>query len=262
MQNGKKIFFNSDQHFGAPTAKESKVREKIFIDWLEHIAPEAEEIYLMGDLFDFWFDYKTVVPKGYTLLLGALASITLSGIPVHYYRGNHDMWTFNYFEEELGFIMHRKPEIVLLNGKKFYLAHGDGLGPGDRGYKFIKKVFENKINQWLFRQLHPDWGILLAQFWSGKSRYANLERESKERENGKYDDQQWLLNEPLPRYALQILQQIPDIRYFVFGHWHMPIKLQLTDNCSYFNIGDWITHFSYLTFDGSVVEAKTWKPNL
>lgn len=256
----KSIFFTSDHHFGVPSRAESLERERLFVQWLENIAPRLEALYIMGDLFDFWFEYKRVIPKGYALLMGALARITEAGIPVHYYRGNHDIWAFNYFEQELGFVMHRQPEIVYLKGKKFFLAHGDGLGPGDRGYKFLKKVFENPVNQFLFRQIHPDLGIRLALFWSGQSRYANVEREKKEKAEGKYENSEWLLKEALPVYARSILNENPDIDYFVFGHWHLPVELRLSPTCTYYNVGDWLWHFSWLEFNGNEILRGKYDP--
>lgn len=250
MQSGKFIYFTSDHHFGIPDRARSLVREKRFVRWLEDKAESMEALYIMGDLFDFWHEYRHVVPRGYALVLGALAKITSAGIPVHYYRGNHDIWAYNYFKQELGFIMHRDPETVFLNGKKFYLAHGDGLGPGDHGYKFLKKVFENRINQWLFRQIHPDLAFRLAYFWSGQSRYANAEKERREKESGLHENTGWLYNERLPLHASGILKKDPGIDYFVFGHWHLPLQLQLTAHCTYFNIGDWLHYFTYLVFDG------------
>ena len=176
----KKIYFVSDFHFGVPDTENSRKREDLFVRWLDSIKMDAEEIFLMGDLFDFWFEYKTVVPRGYTRLLGKLAEISDSGIKIHLFRGNHDMWAFDYLNKELQIEIHRDPEIKVFNNKVFYLAHGDGLGPGDRGYKFIKKVFQCRINQWLFRWIHPDIGIHLGLFWSKKSRYANQNREDRE----------------------------------------------------------------------------------
>lgn len=258
MQPGKNIYFTSDHHFGIPDRLKSLERERRFVRWIETIAPTAEEVYIMGDLFDFWFEYKKVIPKGYSLLLGALARLREEGIPVYYFKGNHDLWSFRYFEEELGFEMHRSPEIKYLNGKKFYLAHGDGLGPGDHGYKFLKRVFENHVNQWLFRQIHPDLAIRMALFWSGQSRYANAEKEKREKELGLHQNPEWLMKERLPRYARSILEKEPDIQYFIFGHWHLPVCLHLSPKCTYFNIGDWLYYYSYLVFDGQETKAHVF----
>lgn len=249
---GKNIYFTSDHHFGIPDRNRSLERELRFVRWLDHIAPDASELYIMGDLFDFWFEYKQVVPRGYAILFGALANMVKNGIPVHYFRGNHDMWAFSYFEQELGFKMYRDPVVKELGGKLFYLAHGDGLGPGDRGYKFLKKIFGSPVNQWLFRQVHPDLAFRIALFWSRRSRYANIAREGREDAEGRYFDEDWLKAERLPLFAASTAQQNPDISYFVFGHWHLPVHLTF-GHSHYFNIGDWITWFSYLKYDGQAV---------
>jgi UDP-2,3-diacylglucosamine hydrolase len=174
------IYFASDFHLGIPDREGSLLREKKLIRWLEEVRKDAEAIYLMGDLFDFWFEYRKVVPKGYARLLGKLAEITDSGIEVHLYRGNHDLWAFDYLETELGVRLHREGEIRILGGRKFYLSHGDGLGPGDNGYKFLKKVFENRVNQFLYRWIHPDIGTLLGSYFSNRSRLTKLLREGVE----------------------------------------------------------------------------------
>lgn len=218
-----------------------------------------EALYIMGDLFDFWFEYKTVIPRGYSLLLGALANLKQQGIPVHYFRGNHDMWTFKYFEEELGFTMYREPLVQELHGKKFYLAHGDGLGPGDYGYKFIKSVFENRVNQWLFRFIHPDLAMGIALYWSQKSRYANLTREEQERAAGLHQNTQWLLTKRLPSFAANYLKTDPSIDYFVFGHWHLPVDVPLGSKTRCLTIGDWIKFYSYLELSGSELTHGYWK---
>lgn len=248
-----KIYFASDFHFGIPDYTSSLEREKRLIRWLEEIRKDAAEIYLMGDLFDFWFEYKTVIPKGFTRFLGKLAEITDTGIPVHLFRGNHDIWAFNYLNKEIGLILHRDPEIREWNGKRFYLAHGDGLGEGDRGYKFLKKVFEFPLNQWLYRWLHPDIGSALGLYFSRRSKYAHIAREMKDAET---------VNIPTKRlyhYSLQILKSDPRIDYFIFGHHHLPNHLTLGENVQFFLIGDWITNFSYVVFDGEAVELKYYR---
>ncbi|MFW6352488.1 MAG: UDP-2,3-diacylglucosamine diphosphatase [Bacteroidota bacterium] len=171
--NQQKIYFVSDVHLGIPDAEKSLIRERKLVQWLEHVRKDASEIYLLGDIFDFWFEYKTVIPKGYARLLGKIAEITDSGIPVHFFTGNHDLWVFSYFEKELGVIMHTKPEERIINGKLFFIAHGDGLGPKDTGYKILKKVLINPLSIKLFSFLHPGFGTGLALFFSRKSRMAN-----------------------------------------------------------------------------------------
>src|SRR5476649_1355225 len=168
--NNKKIYFLSDFHLGAPDYASSLEREKILVQFLEEIKQDAAEIFLVGDMFDFWYEYRKVVPKGYVRLLGKLAELSDSGIPIHVFTGNHDMWMSGYFEKELNIPVYHQPKVFEWNGKKFYIGHGDGLGPGDHGYKFIKKIFRNKLCQWMFGQLHPTWGLGLANYFSRKSR--------------------------------------------------------------------------------------------
>lgn len=255
---GKSIYFTSDHHFGIPDRDRSLERELRFVRWLDHIAPDAYELYIMGDLFDFWFEYRQVVPRGYALLFGALANMVKNGIPVHYFRGNHDMWAFDYFEQELGFCMHHEPIVKSLGNKQFYLAHGDGLGPGDHGYKFLKSVFASRVNQWLFRQIHPDLSFRIALFWSRRSRYANTAREGREDAEGCFNEADWLTSRRLPRFAAQMVQQDPSLDYLVFGHWHLPVELTF-GKAKYFNIGDWISWFSYLRFDGATLEHHAFE---
>lgn len=246
---GKKIYFNSDYHLGIPNKSASLEREKRIVAWLEEIRQDAHEIYLMGDLFDFWFEYRYVVPKGYVRLMGKMAEIVDSGIPISVFTGNHDMWMFGYFEAELGVKVFHKPEIRTWNGKRFYLAHGDGLGPGDYGYKFIKKVFRNRICQVAFSLLPSSVGIGLGNYFSGKSRHANAESDA--RFLG--EEKEWLAV-----YCRDILAK-EHFDYFVFGHRHLPLDIELSPESRYLNLGDWIRYFTYAVFDGeklSLVEYK------
>jgi UDP-2,3-diacylglucosamine hydrolase len=255
MQPNKKIYFASDFHFGIPDRESSRERELRFVRWLDMIKADAEEIFLMGDLFDFWFEYKTVIPKGYARLLGKLAEITDAGIPVHFFRGNHDMWAFDYLEKEIGMKLYRKPVIREFGGKRFYLAHGDGLGPGDKGYKLIKYIFERKINRFLFRWLHPDIGMRLGLFWSGRSRYANEIKEAKDKMNNVEDDFE---NARLAQFAKSLLSQGEMIHYFIFGHWHVANIHPLGNESFYIHLGDWLTLFTYGVFDGNEFLLKTF----
>ena len=242
----KKTYFASDFHLGVDARCSSQERERQLLRWLEQIRSDAEAIYLVGDVFDFWFEYKTVVPKGYVRLLGKLAELRDQGIPIYFFIGNHDMWMFKYFEEELDIPTYRAPIIREIQGKTFYIGHGDGLGPGDYGYKFIKKVFANPICQFLFERLHPNFGIWLANFWSGKS------RDSQTVEVKFYGpEDEWLLV-----YANQKLDTTP-ADYFVFGHRHLPIDCTLKNGKSrYINLGDWLNFNSYAVFDGDNLEIK------
>lgn len=248
-----KIYFASDFHLGIPDHDSSLEREKRLVSWLEMARADAAEIFLMGDLFDFWFEYKTAIPRGYARLLGKLAEITDSGIPVHLFRGNHDMWAFDYLTQELNIQLHRDPEFREFNGKYFYLAHGDGLGPGDNGYKFIKKVFANRFNQWLFRQIHPDFGIRMALFWSRKSRSASTEKEKKIR-----DINLKLIQQRITVHSNEMLKLHPELNFLVYGHYHYPIDLLLESGAHQVVLGDWITHFTYAVFDGKQLVLKTF----
>jgi UDP-2,3-diacylglucosamine hydrolase len=248
-----KIYFASDFHLGIPDHDSSLVREKKLVAWLEMARADAAEIFLMGDLFDFWFEYKTAIPRGYARLLGKLAEITDSGIPVHLFRGNHDMWAFDYLTRELNIQLHRDPEFREFNGQHFYLAHGDGLGPGDHGYKFIKKVFANSFNQWLFRLLHPDIGITMALFWSRKSRKASMEKEKKEE-----DISLKLIQQRITVHSNEMMKLHPELNFLIYGHYHYPLDVRISENTRQLVLGDWLTHFTYAVFDGKKLELKTF----
>jgi UDP-2,3-diacylglucosamine hydrolase len=249
----KNIYFASDFHLGVPDHDSSLRRELLLVKWLDEISPTAKEIFLMGDIFDFWFEYKTVVPKGYVRLLGKIATLTDSGIPVHIFRGNHDLWAFDYLNKETGAILNRRSVIRDFDGKKFFLSHGDGLGPGDTGYKFLKRVFENRFNQFLFNWLHPDIGTRLGLYFSHKSRIANIAREQKN--DYKID----IEKEMLYIYCQKKLEKQPDIDYFVFGHRHVPIDHSLNEKSRLIILGDWVTNFTYAVFDGENLELKRYK---
>ena len=244
------IYFASDFHLGIPDRISSLVREKKLIQWLDTIKKDAEAIYLMGDLFDFWYEYKTVVPKGYTRLFSKLAELTDKGIPVHFFKGNHDFWAFDYLNEESGVIIHDDFQEITLKGRKFFLAHGDGLGPGDKGYKFLKKVFLSKFNQFLFRWLHPDLGTKMGLYFSRGSRISNMIKQDK--------DEGYVLAEKeiLLVFSREMAAKRPDIDYFVFGHRHIPSNIKISENASCIILGDWVTHFSYGKFDGDTFEVK------
>ena len=244
-----KIYFASDFHLGIPNAEKSLNREKLLVKWLEMAEKDAKEIYLMGDLFDFWFEYKHTIPKGFTRFLGKLAQICDSGIPVNVFIGNHDMWMFGYLETELGVNIIREPIDIELNGKLFHLAHGDGLGPGDRGYKFIKKVFASKICQWLFARIHPNTGIGIANYWSKKSRL-----QEKQIPEFLGEEKEWLI-----QYCKEKLKE-KNYDYFIFGHRHLPIEHVFENESKYINLGDWIHHNTYAIFDNNKIELKKFNP--
>jgi UDP-2,3-diacylglucosamine hydrolase len=245
-----KIYFVSDSHLGVPDYKSSLEREKLLVKWLDEIKKDAAELYLLGDIFDFWFEYKTVVPKGYIRLLGKLAEIADSGIKIHYFTGNHDMWIFGYLPAELGIEIYRKPITREISGKRFMIGHGDGIGPKDGGYKFIKKVFANKFSQWLFARIHPNLGISIALFFSHKSRVARGDTDEIFR---------GAENERILVYTKEILQK-EHFDYFIFGHRHLPFDLKIGGNSRYINLGDWVIHFTYAEFDGADVCVKSFCP--
>ena len=242
-----KIYFASDLHLGVPNKEKSLEREKLFIQWLDQVKKDAEAIYLLGDVFDFWFEYKKVVPRGYVRLLGKLAEISDSGIPIHFFTGNHDMWVFDYLEEELNIKIYRNPIEVTLKGKTFLLGHGDGLGPGDKGYKIIKMIFRSKICQWLFSRIHPNLAFTIAENWSKKSRIAN----------GVKDEVNLGEKEWLTQYCKQKMKT-SDAEFFIFGHRHLPMEVDLGNNKRYINLGEWVNYNSYAEFDGDRLELKTF----
>ena len=246
MISSKKIYFLSDFHLGAPNITESLKREKKIIRFLDEIKNDALEIFILGDLFDFWYEYKKVVPKGYVRILGKLAEITDSGIPVYFFVGNHDMWMNDYFQKELNIPVFFEPREFEYSGKKFLIGHGDGLGPGDHGYKFIKKVFRNKACQWLFGILPPYIGMGIAGYFSRKSRAQTGQSD----EVFLGEDKEWLI-----QYSKEVLQKT-HYDYFVFGHRHLPLNIRLTEKSRYLNLGDWIKYDSYAVFDGINMELK------
>jgi UDP-2,3-diacylglucosamine hydrolase len=245
----KKIYFLSDFHLGAPDHASSLIREKKVVAFLESIREDAAEIFIVGDIFDFWYEYKKVVPKGYVRLLGKLADLSDSGIAIHVFVGNHDMWMSGYFEKELNIPVYHEPKQFEWNGKRFYIGHGDGLGPEDHGYKFIKKVFRNPVCHWLFGQLHPTWGIGIADYFSRKSR----EKTGSSDEHFLGEENEWLII-----YAKEILQK-EQYDYFIFGHRHLPIDYKLAGNSRYINLGDWIRTFTYAVFDGNDLQMHKWE---
>ncbi|MDZ4824555.1 MAG: UDP-2,3-diacylglucosamine diphosphatase [Flavobacteriales bacterium] len=241
LATGKKIYFASDFHLGAPNFEASLEREKRIVCWLNEIQHDAAEIFLVGDIFDFWFEYKRTVPRGFTRLLGKISELTDRGVPVHVFTGNHDMWIFDYLPRECGVIVYRKPIEREWNGKKFLIAHGDGLGPGDKGYKFIKKIFTNKFCQWLFARFHPNFGIWLATSLSGYSRSTTGDKDIK----FLGAEKEWLV-----LYS-KAEQKKKHFDYFIFGHRHLPMEIQICERSSYFNLGDWLTHYTYGVFNGT-----------
>ena len=254
VASDKKIYFLSDFHLGAPNAADSLIREKKIIRFLDEIQADAAQLFIVGDLFDFWYEYKKVVPRGYVRILGKLAEITDAGITVHFFVGNHDMWMKDYFQTELNISVYFEPADFEFNGKQFLIGHGDGLGPGDKGYKFIKKIFRNKACQWLFGILPPAIGMGIAFYFSRKSRAQTGQTD----EIFLGEEKEWLIT-----YCKEVLQK-KYYDYLVFGHRHLPIDFSIKDpvnqrDSRYINLGDWIKYFSYAVFDGQNIELKYYK---
>lgn len=244
---GKKIYFLSDFHLGSPDPRASLSREKKIVQFLDEIRKDAAVIFIVGDIFDFWYEYSKVVPKGYVRLLGKLAELTDSGIILHFFVGNHDMWMTDYFHKELNIPIYFEPQEFEFNGKKFLVGHGDGLGPGDHGYKLMKKIFRNKFCQWMFGILPPYFGMGLANYFSKKSRESTGQQEEK----FLGEENEWLIT-----YSKQMLQQ-KHFDYLIFGHRHLPIDFSLNANSRYINLGDWITYFTYAVFEGQQLHLQS-----
>ncbi len=246
VPTGKNIYFLSDFHLGVPDHASSLKREKRIVRFLSGIKDDAAAVFIVGDLFDFWYEYKKVVPKGFVRILGKMAELTDSGIPLYFFVGNHDMWMSGYFENELSIPVYYEPKDFEFNGKKFLIGHGDGLGPGDKGYKFLKKIFRNKACQWLFGLLPPYIGMGIAHWSSKSSRAATGEDDAQ----FLGEDKEWLIS-----YCREVLQQ-KHYDFFIFGHRHLPIDFALNGGSRYINLGDWIRYNSYAVFNGQHLELK------
>ena len=248
IPKGKKIYFSSDNHLGAPTKEESFPREKKFVKWLDEVKEDAAAIFLLGDLFDFWFEYKTVVPKGFVRTLGKLAEISDSGIPIYFFVGNHDLWMNDYFEKELNIPTYHDSKEFIFNNKTFLIGHGDGKGPNDKGYKRMKKVFTNPFLKWIYRWLHPDIGMRIAHHLSVKNKLISGDED----DIFLGDNKEWLA-----AYAKRKLEN-KHYDYFVFGHRHLPMEIKVGENSTYFNLGDWINHYTFGVFDGENFQIKNY----
>jgi UDP-2,3-diacylglucosamine hydrolase len=243
-----KIYFASDAHLGMHPAEKSIERERILVNWLDEVRKDATEIYLLGDMLDYWFEYRKVVPRGFTRFLGKIAEITDSGIPVHYFTGNHDVWVFDYLPKETGVLVHNEPLIKEINGKRFYIAHGDGLDPADKGYIFLKRIFTSKFLQWAYARLHPNCATAFAHYWSRKSRFAkgiSIEFKGEEKEE-------------LLVFARNLLKK-EYFDFLIFGHRHIPLEYNIPGSQSkVFILGDWIVNYTYAVFDGENVYLKKY----
>jgi UDP-2,3-diacylglucosamine hydrolase len=247
---GKKIYFASDFHLGVPTPAASLEREKKIVRWLDAVKGDAHSIYLLGDIFDFWFEYRHAIPKGFIRLQGKLAELRDANIPIQFFTGNHDMWMFDYFEKELGIPVHRDPQLLEVGNQKLMIGHGDGLGPGDHQYKIIKWFFNSSLCQWLFARIHPNLGIGIAKYWSRKSRISN---DKKGEDEFKGEDSEYLL------IHCREMEQISHHDFYIFGHRHLPLDIKINERSRYINLGEWVNFNTYGVYDGSNVELKTFE---
>ncbi len=246
----KKIYFASDFHLGVPDHAISVEREKLIVKWLESIRHDAHSIYLVGDIFDFWFEYKHTIPKGFTRFLGKLAELREAGLPIYFFTGNHDLWMSDYFPNELGIHIYRDPQLLQIGSTTILMGHGDGLGPGDRTYKLLKRfLFNSPFFQWLFQWLHPNIGMALANKWSRSSRISNMKLE--EKFNG--EEREFLL-----AYCRD-LEKTQHHDFYIFGHRHLPLDLKVGEGSRYINLGEWVHFSTYAVFDGQTMELKSYK---
>lgn len=245
MNDNGKIYFASDFHLGLTAGSEPVEREKKIVRWLNEIAHDAGEIYLLGDIFDFWWEYKYVVPRGFTRFLGTIASITDSGIPVHFFTGNHDMWVSDYLSGECGMTIHTGPLTTSFNGKTFHLAHGEGLGSNDAGYKILLSIFRNKPMRRLYSALHPSIGISIGHRWSLNSRLGKgikLDFLGEEKE-------------ALIRYSKSILGN-NNVDYFIYGHRHLAMTYKLQQGPEIIFLGDWVQNCSFAEWNGKELTLR------
>jgi UDP-2,3-diacylglucosamine hydrolase len=236
-----KIYFVSDMHLGSSVFEDPVISEKRFVRWLDSIKENAGVLYLLGDIFDFWFEYKYAAPKGFVRFLGKIAEMHDNGTEIHFFTGNHDIWVYDYLPKETGVIVHKEPLVTKISGKIFYMAHGDGLGDNSPSFKLLRWIFHNRICQLLFRMLHPDWGLWFAHAWARHSRKKDLTNPAPYFGEDK---------EHLVLYAKEYVRNHPETDYLIFGHRHILLDLMLNKQSRMMIIGDWLQYFSYAVFDG------------
>ena len=230
--------FVSDAHFRTPSDEASEEREQRLVQLFRNQGGNLRHIFLLGDIFDYWFEYRDVVPKGYATLFACLKELNAQGVQIHYFTGNHDMWVENYFTQTFGAVIYREAQLFSINGCRCFVGHGDGLGGKQRKYLLIKRIFNNRFNWWLYGLLHPRQSFAIARFCSETSR--NSHDDSMLQFQGEEEFQ--------VQYAREMLVTTP-IDFFIFAHRHVPVRYELTPECTFYNVGDWLSHFSYLTFN-------------
>lgn len=251
MAEPNRIYFASDLHLGMHPQEDSLRREKLFVQWLEEIREDASELWLLGDVFDYWFEYKKVVPRGFTRFLGALATLSDTGVKIHLIPGNHDIWVFDYLTQEIGLQVHRQSLTRVWNERHFYLGHGDGLYQGDRMYRMLQSIFKNRTIQWFYARIHPNGSTAFAHRWSKKSR----------KKHGAIGTFHGTDREHQVQFARKELEKDPSIEYFVFGHRHLPFDIRIADSTRVICLGDWIGNFTYGVFDGKEFQLKKFLPD-
>lgn len=238
----KPVYFLSDAHLGSLAISHRRLQERRLVNFLDGIKHKATAVYLLGDMFDFWYEYRMVVPKGFTRFLGKLSELTDLGVEVHFFTGNHDIWCGDYLTRECGVILHREPLTTEIYGKEFFLAHGDGLGETDKTFQILRRLFHNKLAQRLFSMIHPRWGVSCGLQWAKRSRLK--------RPDGREPEYQGEDKEPLIIFAKEYLQTHPNINFFLFGHRHIELDLMLSRDSRAVILGDWINYFTYAVYDG------------
>ena len=251
MSDKPHIYFISDLHLGMFPPERSLQREKLIVQWLDEIGKDASELWMLGDIFDFWFEYRKVVPRGFTRFLGKLASLSDQGVKIHLITGNHDIWTFDYLITEIGLEIHRNSMIKTWNNHLFLLGHGDGLNKGDINYRMLQSVFKNRMVQWIYARVHPNGSTTFAQWWSKKSRSKH----------GAMEEFLGVENEHQILFARQEIEENPEIEYLIFGHRHIPFDIQIAQKSRVICLGDWIDNFTYGVFDGSEFQLKKYLPD-
>lgn len=245
---GRKVYFASDFHLGAPSPALSRERERRIVRWLDMCAQDAAAIYLVGDIFDFWFEYRHAIPRGFIRLQGKLAELVDGGLPVTFFTGNHDMWMFGYFTQELGIPVLRHPVSLTIGEQRFHIGHGDGLGPKDYTYKVLKRVFASPVAQWLFARIHPNVGIGIANAWSQRSRLSNTAKD-----DVYLGDDEWLLV-----YCRELEKRFHH-DYYVFGHRHLPLDVPVGAQSRYVNLGEWVNYCTYGVYDGNTLSLERFE---
>lgn len=238
----KNVYFLSDAHLGSLAISHGRTQERRLVRFLDSIKEKAAAVYLLGDMFDFWYEYRYTVPKGYTRFLGKLSELCDMGVEVHFFTGNHDIWAYEYLEKECGVTLHKQPLTTDIYGKLFFLAHGDGMGDPDRKFKMLRWIFHNRACQYLMSALHPRWGIALGLKWAKQSYIKH-----KETDEATYMGEN---KEHLVLYTKEYMKSHPDIDFFIYGHRHIELDLMLSKKVRMMILGDWISQFTYAVFDG------------